>query len=121
MPNKDNNTCEAQSFKFLTPTLIILIVLAFIAIVLLIISKLVSICRKRKDKTLEQAYAYLSTIECLDRVFLLANLWASTKVFSFAVCFMDLVSTAVLGIFFYNLFLQPILVHSPHFKTLYKQ
>jgi hypothetical protein len=34
---------------------------------------------------------------------------------------MDIVVTAVLGIFFYNLFLQPILTHSPHFRTLLRE
>ena len=75
---------------------------------------------KRTDKTLEQIYAYISVIEMLNRVFLLANLWVSTKIFSFAVCFMDLISTGVLGMFFFNLFLQPILIHSPYFRTQFK-
>jgi hypothetical protein len=43
-------------------------------------------------------------------------------VFAFAVCFMNLVSTSVLGVFFYNLYFAPIiLTHSPHFKSVYKQ
>lgn len=92
-----------------------------ICIVVLIISKIVSCIRRRVDKTLEQAYAYLTMVEFFDRCFLLGTLWASTKVFAFAVCFMNIVSTSVLGIFFYNLFFQPIIVHSPHFRTLYKK
>jgi hypothetical protein len=34
---------------------------------------------------------------------------------------MDIVVTSVIGIFFYNLFLQPILIHSPHFRTMYQE
>lgn len=56
------------------------------------------------DKSLEQGYAYLTMIEFFDWCFLLGTLWASTKVFAFAVCFMNIISTSVLGIFFYNLF-----------------
>jgi hypothetical protein len=45
----------------------------------------------------------------------------STKVFSFAICFMDIIVTAAIGIFFFSLFLSPILVHSPHFRNHYKK
>mmetsp|Transcript_23045 Transcript_23045/g.22912 ORF Transcript_23045/g.22912 Transcript_23045/m.22912 type:complete len:166 (+) Transcript_23045:3124-3621(+) len=51
----------------------------------------------------------------------MANLWAAAKIFSFAVCFMDIVTTGVLGVFFYNLFLEPIFIHSPHFRNQYRK
>ena len=50
----------------------------------------------------------------------MGNLWASAKIFAFAVCFMNIVTTGVLGVFFYNLFLEPIFIHSPHFRNQYK-
>lgn len=86
----------------------------------MIISKIVSKCKKRPDKSVDSGYAYFTAIELVNRLFLLGNLWVSTQVFAFAICFMNIVANAVLGIFFYNLFLSPILTHSPHFRTLYK-
>ena len=47
-------------------------------------------------------------------------LWISPKIFAFSVNFMVLVCTGVLGIFFYTLYMNPILIHSPHFKSLAK-
>ena len=74
----------------------------------------------RRAHSFEEIYAYLTFVEFVDRVFLMANLWASAKIFSFAICFMDVVTTGVLGVFFYNLFLEPIFIHSPHFRNQYK-
>lgn len=47
-------------------------------------------------------------------------LWISPKIFAFSVNFMVLVCTGVLGIFFYTLYMNPILIHSPHFQALAK-
>ena len=33
---------------------------------------------------------------------------------------MDIVTTGLLGVFFFNLFLEPIVTHSPYFKHLHK-
>jgi hypothetical protein len=52
---------------------------------------------------------------------LLGNLWAAAKVFTFALCFMNMACTGVLGVFFYFLFLEPIFVHSPHFKQKFSE
>ena len=92
-----------------------------LGIVVLISSLITSLVKHRKAKTFEEAYAYLTAIECVDRIFLLGNLWASSKIFSFAVWFMDLITTGVLGVFFYNLFLDPIFTHSPYFRSMYKR
>lgn len=48
-------------------------------------------------------------------------LWISPKIFAFAVNFMVLVCTGVIGVFFFTLYLGPILIHSPHFKNLLKK
>jgi len=32
---------------------------------------------------------------------------------------MNIITTGVLGVFFYNLFLEPIFIHSPHFRNQY--
>jgi len=119
--NEETLVCENKIFKFLTPLVIVVLAMILICLVVLLLSKIVSCIRRRVDMSLEQSYAYLTMVEFFDRCFLLGTLWASTKVFAFAVCFMNIVSTAVLGIFFYNLFFQPIIVHSPHFRTLYKK
>jgi hypothetical protein len=63
----------------------------------------------------------MQTLEFFDRVVLLVYLWMSTKVFAFAICFMDIVATSVIGIFFYSLFLNPVLIHSPHFRNHYNK
>jgi hypothetical protein len=51
----------------------------------LIASLITSAIKKRVASSFEEAYAYLTAFECLDRLFLMANLWASAKIFSFAV------------------------------------
>lgn len=86
----------------------------------MIISAIVGACKGRKARSFEEIYAYLTFVEFWDRLFLMANLWASAKIFSFAICFMIIVTTGVLGVFFYNLFLEPIFIHSPHFRNQYK-
>mmetsp|Transcript_27141 Transcript_27141/g.31317 ORF Transcript_27141/g.31317 Transcript_27141/m.31317 type:complete len:172 (-) Transcript_27141:122-637(-) len=52
---------------------------------------------------------------------MLGNLWAASQVFAFAICFMDIATTGVLGAFFYFLFLEPIFVHLPTFRASYVQ
>ncbi|CAI2359515.1 unnamed protein product [Moneuplotes crassus] len=119
--NTNNNTCTRSAFDILSPVVIILLLLFIGAIITLLLSYIISLIRGRKSKPLEEAYAYLTLIEFMNRCFLLANLWVSTKVFSFAICFMDITGTAILGLFFYNLYLEPIFLHSPHFRSLFKQ
>jgi hypothetical protein len=80
------------------------------------VSKIIAIKGKYKGKTLEEAYSLFTAINFFSRLFLLGNLWAAAKVFTFALCFMNIACTGVLGVFFYFLYLEPIFVHSPHFK-----
>lgn len=122
-PYKENTSttkCERSYFDIVSAPVIILIILLGIGLILLIASLITSLIKHRRARTFEEAYAYLTAIEFVDRIFLLGNLWASSKIFSFAVCFMDIVTTGVLGVFFYNLFLEPIFTHSPYFRHLYK-
>lgn len=79
------------------------------------------IATKRKQKTVDIIYAILSCIEFVNRLSLLANLWVKTNVFSMAVCFMNLIATCAVGVFFNFLFMSPIYAHSPHFRTIYKR
>ena len=119
--NTSNNKCERKYFDIVSVPVIILIILLGLAIVVLIASLITSWVKHRRSKVFDEAYAYLTAIEFVDRIFLLGNLWASSKIFSFAVCFMDLITTGVLGVFFYNLFLDPIFTHSPYFRSMYKR
>jgi len=100
---------------------LILLTFSGISSGVLIASKIVSIRSKRPDKTLEEAYAFFTAILFLARIFLLGNLWAAAKTFTFALCFMNIACTAVLGIFFHFLFLEPIFIHSPHFRTRFNK
>jgi hypothetical protein len=79
------------------------------------------IISKRRNKTLDITYAVVSILEFIDRLCLLGNLWVKTSVFTLAVCFMNLVATGAIGVFFNFLFMSPIYAHSPHFRLLYKK
>ena len=97
--------------------------LTILAIIIVVLSKIfsIAICKKNgKSKMLEEIYAYLTFIEFVNRTMFLGYLWFSPKILAFSVNFMVLVCTSVVGIFFYTLYLQPILIHSPHFKGLMK-
>ena len=114
----DTQECVRNFSQLASFPVIFILLMGLGGLIVLFSSMAVS---RNTDKSVEIVYALTTVIECLNRIFLLGNLWASTSVFSFAVCFMDIVATAVLGIFFYNLFLQPILIHSPHFRTIFKE
>lgn len=79
------------------------------------------IITKNKNKTIDIIYATMSGIEALDRLFLLGNMWFKSNVFALAVCFMNLIATCAIAVFFNFLFMSPIYAHSPHFRTLYKK
>jgi len=65
--NEETFECEAESLsKFFTPLVIIIIALLGLSILILILSKIVSCIRRNVDKTLEQAYAYFSLVECIN-------------------------------------------------------
>ena len=68
-------------------------------------------------------YAVVSFVELVNRLCLLGNLFlksAITGVFPLAVCFMNIIATSSLGLFFNLLFMTPIYAHSPHFRTMWK-
>lgn len=96
----------------------------FIAVCIGIVSLITVISTfmtKFKNKFIDIIYALLSMAECLNRVCLLGNLWMSSSVFPLAICFMNIVATSAIGVFFNLLFMTPIYAHSPHFRTLYKE
>jgi hypothetical protein len=95
-------------------------ILSLIAVGVMIASAIVGAIVGNSSSPFEEIYAYLTFIEFWDRLFLMANLWASAKIFSFAICFMNIITTGVLGLFFFNLFLEPIFIHSPHFRNKYR-
>lgn len=83
---------------------------------------LISLCRtKNKHKIVDVIFAVMSCIESLNRLFLLGNMWFKSNVFALAVCFMNLIATCEIAVFFNFLFMSPIYAHSPHFRTLYKK
>mmetsp|Transcript_19509 Transcript_19509/g.14201 ORF Transcript_19509/g.14201 Transcript_19509/m.14201 type:complete len:186 (-) Transcript_19509:4-561(-) len=66
-------------------------------------------------------YSLLSIVECLNRMAMLGNIWVYSSVFVLAVCFMNIVGTITIGVFFNFLFMAPIYAYSPHFRTLRKE
>ena len=76
---------------------------------------------RRKEKTTDITYAVISVIEFLNRFFLLGNLWVNATIFALALCFMNLIATCAIAVFFNFLFMSPIYAHSPHFRYLYKK
>lgn len=54
------------------------------------------------------ALVALTIVEFLNRVLLLANLWVSTKSFSFCVTGVDILANSLLAIYFVTLVIEPI-------------
>jgi hypothetical protein len=116
--NELTNECEEGSYNLLSFSFLFMVFCLVIAAILLILST----CLTKKDhKFFDIAYVLLSFIEFLNRFFLVGNLWVKTSVFALAVCFMNLIATCAVGVFFNFLFMSPIYAHSPHFRTLYKK
>jgi hypothetical protein len=90
----------------------------FCGVMIVIISIIVT---KNRNKTIDVIYAVMSCVESLNRLFLLGNMWFKSNVFALAVCFMNLIATCAIAVFFNFLFMSPIYAHSPHFRTLYKK
>ena len=80
-----------------------------------------AILTKRTHKDLDILYALISCIEFFNRFFMIGNLWVKANIFSLAVCFMNLIATCALAVFFNFLYMSPIYAHSPHFRTLNKK
>jgi hypothetical protein len=89
-----------------------------LAILLIVFSMMIS---KFKHKFFDVTYALLSLVEFLNRLSMLGNLWVKTSVFTLAICFMNLIATCAIGIFFNFLYMQPFYQYSPHIRILYKR
>ncbi len=115
-----NSTCikgevEVVSFSFL-------FLFSAVGISTMIMAMSLILTRGR-NKTVDIFYAILSMVEFVNRLCLLGNLFMKselTGVFPLSVCFMNLVATSSLGLFFNLLFMTPIYAHSPHFRSLWK-
>lgn len=118
--NSKTKTCDTSAFSWLNIPFYIILALTIISLVTAVTSKIVALIRKKRDKMMEQLYAYFTVVEFVNRFMFMIFLWISPKIFAFSINFMDLVCTGVLGVFFYTLYLGPILIHSPHFKSLMK-
>ena len=62
----------------------------------------------KKDYSGDIAISLLTQIEFWNRVFLLGNLWGSTKTFSFCVTGMNILVNSFLAIYFAALVIEPI-------------
>lgn len=98
--------------------MLVLLIMMAIAIPLAIISQIIAVKKGGKAKIMDELYAYMTFIQFWARLFLVGNLWAYAEVFTFALTFMNIACTSVLSLFFYFLFMEPIFIHSPHFKTI---
>ena len=74
------------------------------------------IITKRKNKTIDVIFAVMSCVESLNRLILLGNMWFKSNVFALAVCFMNLIATCAIAVFFNFLFMTPIFAHSPLYR-----
>jgi len=117
--DEDTNTCERSTYDIISPPVMILAVATAAAGGVLLASAIIAAIRRKKIGTLEEAYAYLTLLEFIGRLFLVANLWAAPEIFAFSVCITNMVATGVFGVFFYFLFLEPIFLHSPHFGGIF--
>lgn len=93
---------------------------ASIALSILLIAVSI-IITKGKNKYIDITYAIICCVEFVNRLCLLGDLWLKTNVFALAICFMNLIATCAVAVFFNFLFMSPIYAHSPHFRTLYKK
>jgi hypothetical protein len=92
----------------------------FLGVLIMVTSCILTKCR---NKSTDIFYAVVSFIECINRLCLLGDLFLRsqvTGVFPLSVCFMNLIATSALGLFFSLLFMTPILAHSPHFRHLWR-
>lgn len=62
----------------------------------------------RTDVTSDAALSLITQLEFLNRMFLLFNLWTSTKTFSFCLTGMNLLANSFIGIYFATLIIAPI-------------
>mmetsp|Transcript_9913 Transcript_9913/g.9778 ORF Transcript_9913/g.9778 Transcript_9913/m.9778 type:complete len:478 (+) Transcript_9913:2535-3968(+) len=110
-------TCVALEINYMSFSAFFIAGSAGLAIFLVMVSTLFSCFR---NSFIDILYSFLSIIECLNRVLLLGNLWIGGSVFTLAVCFMNIIGTITIGVFFNFLFMSPIYAYSPHFRTLRK-
>ena len=79
------------------------------------------IITRTKQQSIDIFYAMISSVEFVNRLCLLGNLWIKSNVFALAVCFMNIIATCAIAVFFNFLFMSPIYAHSPHFRAIYKK
>lgn len=59
----ETQTCKNSTWRFLNIPFFIILFLTIVSIITIIVSKIVACIRKKRDKTLEQIYAYLTAVE----------------------------------------------------------
>lgn len=95
--------------------------LIFFAFGFMFLSAIFRLIKRKKfgdgSSLIDEIFAMMCLAEFWNRICLMSNLWAFGKVFSFGTNFMNIVCTQLLAIFFYTLFLKPILSFSPHFRN----
>ena len=114
------NSCEAGTVTLVSFSFLFLFSIIFLALTTILISMIASKC---KNKTMDVVYAIVGMAECANRLCILGELFAKNRpigVFPLAGCFMNIVATSSLGLFFNLLFMTPIYAHSPKFRNLWK-
>eukprot|EP00347_Sterkiella_histriomuscorum_P020977 403335735 len=109
--NYQTHECEEQTYHFLSFPPMYLVSSVTISGLTLIGSKILS---GRADVTSEIGISLLTQVEFLNRVFLLLNLWSSTKSFSFCVTCLSIVGNSFLAIYFVTIFIEPICNQLPN-------
>lgn len=118
--NQLTNTCQAGEVQVVSFSFLFLFTSVFLGSVIILTSIIVT---RNQNKTTDIIYAVVTSVEFVNRLCLMGNLFLKqqvTGVFPLSVCFMNIVATSSLGLFFNMLFMTPIYAHSPHFRTLWK-
>ncbi|CDW80339.1 UNKNOWN [Stylonychia lemnae] len=103
--NYDNHQCEEQTFQLLSFPPMYLISSVSLSLITLAVSKFAA---AKTDATGDIAISLATQIEFLNRLFLLGNLWSSTKTFSFCVTSLTILGNSFIAIYFATLVIEPI-------------
>ena len=112
------NECKKGEVQILKFSFLFMFASIAASVLVIVASMILTKC---KNKYIDITYAIISCVEFVNRLCLLGDLWLKTNVFALAVCFMNLIATCAVAVFFNFLFMSPIYAHSPHFRTLFKQ
>ena len=104
--NYSDHTCDKSTYKFISLPALFLLCSIVVVAVTLVLDKIIA--GSRGDGTSDVALVALTIVEFLNRVLLLANLWVSTKSFSFCVTGVDILANSLLAIYFVTLVIEPI-------------